>query len=53
MTKFLKGECSSCGGHIEFPAEAIGSTPEEFAQHLRVEIDKWAKVAKAAKMRAE
>jgi tripartite-type tricarboxylate transporter receptor subunit TctC len=34
-------------------AEAIGSTPEEFAQHLRVEIDKWAKVAKAAKMRAE
>jgi hypothetical protein len=26
MTKFLKGECSSCGGHIEFPAEAVGST---------------------------
>jgi len=34
-------------------AEAIGSTPEEFGQHLRTEIDKWAKVAKAAKMRAE
>jgi tripartite-type tricarboxylate transporter receptor subunit TctC len=34
-------------------AEAIGSTPEEFSKHLRVEIDKWAKVAKAAKMRAE
>ena len=34
-------------------AEAIGSTPEEFGQHLRTEIDKWAKVAKAAKMRAD
>ncbi|MCE9639057.1 MAG: tripartite tricarboxylate transporter substrate binding protein, partial [Betaproteobacteria bacterium] len=34
-------------------AEAIGSTPEEFAQHLRIEIDKWAKVAKAANLRAE
>ncbi|MGH8617753.1 MAG: tripartite tricarboxylate transporter substrate binding protein [Burkholderiales bacterium] len=34
-------------------AEAVGSTPEAFGQHLRVEIDKWAKVAKAAKMRAE
>lgn len=34
-------------------AEAVGSTPEEFGRHLRVEIDKWAKVAKAANMRAE
>ena len=34
-------------------AEAVGSTPEEFGKHLRIEIDKWAKVAKAAKMRAE
>ena len=34
-------------------AEAISSTPEEFAQHLRVEIDKWAKVAKAANLRAD
>ena len=34
-------------------AEGIGSTPEEFATHLRTEIDKWAKVAKAAKMHAE
>jgi tripartite-type tricarboxylate transporter receptor subunit TctC len=34
-------------------AEAVGSTPEAFAKHLRTEIDKWAKVAKAAKMRAE
>ena len=23
-TKYLKGECSHCGGHLEFPAEAIG-----------------------------
>jgi hypothetical protein len=28
MTKFLKGECSSCGGHIEFPAEAVGNTAD-------------------------
>ena len=34
-------------------AEAIGSTPEAFGKHLRVEIDKWAKVAKAAKLRAD
>ena len=34
-------------------AEPIGSTPEEFAQHLRVEIDKWGKVAKAAGMHSE
>ncbi len=34
-------------------AEAVGSTPEEFGGHLRTEIDKWAKVAKAAGMRAD
>lgn len=34
-------------------AEAIGSAPDEFGRHLRIEIDKWAKVAKAANMRAE
>ena len=34
-------------------AEAVGSTPEEFSRHLRKEIDKWAKVAKAAKMRTD
>lgn len=34
-------------------AEAVGSTPEDFARHLRIEIDKWAKVAKAAGMRAD
>src|SRR6266446_10065891 len=25
-TKYLKGECSECGGHVEFPAEAAGTT---------------------------
>ena len=25
-TKFLKGPCQSCGGHLEFPAEAIGTS---------------------------
>ena len=25
-TKYLKGECSHCGGRIEFPADAIGAT---------------------------
>ena len=34
-------------------AEPVGSTPEEFSRHLRTEIDKWEKVAKAVKMRAE
>ena len=26
--KFLKGECQHCGGHIEFPAEAVGTTTD-------------------------
>ena len=25
-TKYLKGCCQSCGGHIEYPAEAVGTT---------------------------
>jgi rRNA maturation protein Nop10 len=25
-TKYLKGECSECGGHLEFPAESVGLT---------------------------
>lgn len=32
---------------------AIGSSPDEFAAYIRSEIDKWAKVAKAAKVRVE
>jgi len=27
-TKYLKGECSHCGGHLEFPAEAAGMTAD-------------------------
>ena len=27
-SKHLKGECQQCGGHIEFPAEAAGTTTE-------------------------
>jgi flagellar basal body-associated protein FliL len=26
--KYLKGECAHCGGHIEFPADAIGMTTD-------------------------
>jgi len=28
MTKLLKGLCDHCGGQIEFPAEAAGTTAE-------------------------
>jgi ribosomal protein S27E len=27
-SKYLKGECQHCGGHIEFPPEAAGTTAE-------------------------
>jgi tripartite-type tricarboxylate transporter receptor subunit TctC len=29
------------------------NTPEEFAQFIRAELDRWAKVAKAVNIRAE
>lgn len=32
---------------------AIGNTPDEFGAYIKSEIDKWAKVAKAAKVRVE
>lgn len=37
MTKYLKGECAHCGGHIEFPAEAAGMTAE--CPHCRNQTD--------------
>ena len=27
-TKFLRGECQHCGGHLEFPADATGTTAD-------------------------
>src|SRR5438270_3407764 len=27
-TKYLKGECQSCGGRVEFPAETTGMTAD-------------------------
>jgi len=34
-------------------AEPVGSSPEEFAAFIKSEIDKWAKVARAAGIHAE
>jgi tripartite-type tricarboxylate transporter receptor subunit TctC len=34
-------------------AEPVGSTPQEFAAHVRGEIDKWTKVSRGAGIRAE
>jgi tripartite-type tricarboxylate transporter receptor subunit TctC len=34
-------------------AEPVGSTPEEFASFIRSEIDKWARLVKAAKMKSD
>jgi tripartite-type tricarboxylate transporter receptor subunit TctC len=34
-------------------AEPVGSSPEEFAAFIKSEIDKWARVASAAGIRAE
>ena len=33
--------------------ESIASTPEEFADRIRWEIDKWAKVIRAANIKAQ
>src|ERR1700746_2979333 len=27
-TKYLKGECQHCSGHLEFPADAVGAAVE-------------------------
>jgi tripartite-type tricarboxylate transporter receptor subunit TctC len=34
-------------------AEAVGNTPEQFGAYIRAETDKWAKVVKAAGIKAE
>jgi len=34
-------------------AETVGNTPEQFARHIRSELDKWAKVARDAGLRPE
>jgi tripartite-type tricarboxylate transporter receptor subunit TctC len=34
-------------------ADPSGSTPEEFAAHIKAEIAKWAKVVKAADIKPE
>lgn len=34
-------------------AETVGNTPEEFARHIRSELDKWAKVARDAGIKQE
>jgi tripartite-type tricarboxylate transporter receptor subunit TctC len=34
-------------------AEPVGSTPEAFAQHIRVELARWRKVIEAAKLKTE
>ncbi len=34
-------------------ADVVGSTPEQFAVHLKAEIEKWTKVAKAAGIKIE
>ena len=34
-------------------AAPVGGTPEQFGRHIRSEIDKWAKVIKAANVHVE
>jgi tripartite-type tricarboxylate transporter receptor subunit TctC len=43
----MKGKILQQGGI------AVGNSPEEFAAYIKSEMDKWAKVAKAAKVRVE
>lgn len=41
------------GGTTDILARAVGNTPEEFTEFLRVEIAKWAKVVKASGARVD
>jgi len=34
-------------------AEPLGTTPGEFAREIRLELEKWSKVARAAGIKAE
>jgi tripartite-type tricarboxylate transporter receptor subunit TctC len=38
---------------VENAIDPIGSTPEELAQYIKSEIDKWAKVVKEGGVRLE
>jgi len=33
--------------------EPVGNTPQEFAAQLAIEVEKWTKVIRAAKLKAE
>jgi hypothetical protein len=38
---------------LELGADPVGSSPEQLAIHMKAEIAKWAKVIKAAGIKAE
>ena len=38
---------------IALASPPVGGTPEQFAQHLKREIDKWARVIRAANIKPE
>lgn len=40
-------------GMAALGVEVIASSPEQFAQHLKSEIEKWGKVVREAKIRVD